>query len=770
MPLRITRSKVSGLDPLQVAISTTALARDLLGGLQFPPAVAAASVVLLILETIQNIQTNKVGCIALARRAAQILADIDDQMRGRWDSAPQCLVQNLQKFEGTLKHIYGFMKRLADSKWRDRLLRKNSIEDALVEYTGLLDEAAQSFQLATLIDLHYTVGTLSRKNIENTVGPSSCTEAPPPYKNHEIRDVHVQEHLVAELTATAIVEVPELTQSLTELTLSSQRGEAITEIATDGQSRFRRYHQSEIVLRGRSCLKEGWWAGGMEVQVQGQPALIKRYEDPKANASRQWLRDVKMLQNLYHPNLPQMLGFSDDENPTPFILLSNVKTKTPEVMVREMLRTDSLATCMELMFRTVISPSVISRLPSAAHFTEGHHQDTALYIQRQLNLTDNQVQDFFEVFIDFPQTLTIAKALQVAGFRVDSHKTLVVGLPPPREGKWYSARNYGLAHTLLSACLRMLPNQGTNSYDGCEEEVTVEMQQKINHLVTLARSLLPSGSERPELPSKLQKLIEDSDVDAPCLTLRQIRDLTFHTGTHEHSWHERNVPPCKFSVGDLGYVPKGKDWNSFVRLENIVQRDAGALKVSHRAHGEHWCWENVPIQRQPLQAFETPMNISAWPVAVPPYKQIDVVVVHEAFTLCVKDAWQYLLENGKTIAEDAGMKPEDVVLVTHAGTHQDFYVKDFRPPPFRVNQSGKLTDPRFAPNPLHRPHSQGFQNPSGFGFPGRPPFDQLSMPSIVYLFTALSPSHEPHWSSSPMCAMPGGEHPLLDRHFTYRIG
>lgn len=53
MPLRFIRSKVSGVDPLQVAISTTALARDLLLTLQFPPAIAAVSVVLLILETVQ---------------------------------------------------------------------------------------------------------------------------------------------------------------------------------------------------------------------------------------------------------------------------------------------------------------------------------------------------------------------------------------------------------------------------------------------------------------------------------------------------------------------------------------------------------------------------------------------------------------------------------------------------------------------------------------------------------------------------------------------
>lgn len=136
------------------------------------------------------------------------------------------------------------------------------------------------------------------------------------------------------------------------------------------------------------------------------------------------------------------------------------------------------------------------------------------------------------------------------------------------------------------------------------------MQKKINHLVTLARSLLPSDSQQPLLPSKLQELIEDKDWNAPSLTLRQVRDLTFHAGSHEHSWYERHVPACKFSVGDLGYIPRGKDWNSFVHLRNVIENDPRALKLSFKANAHHWCWEDVPLERQPLQAFELPMNVS----------------------------------------------------------------------------------------------------------------------------------------------------------------
>ncbi|KIJ18169.1 hypothetical protein PAXINDRAFT_154070 [Paxillus involutus ATCC 200175] len=669
MPLRFVRSKISGVtpvDPLQAAITTTAFARDLVSTLQFPPATAAISVLLLIFETIQSIQTNRAGCDRLARRAAQILVDIDNQMRGRWDSAPELLIRNLQKFEGTLRLVYEFMRKLADSKWSDRFLRKNSIEDSLCEYTRLMEEAAQSFQLTTLIDLHYTVSTLARKMDTSTGDQTSsetCVEVPPPYKKKRSQDQCIQEPGGSQscVTFDAAVIVSDFTTLPMDTHAPSQAEEPMTEIATCGvqdslddhylpeelssltlgdDHGFRRYHQSEVMLRGRSRLKDGWWGGAMEVQVQGQPALIKKYDDPKDHAYRQWLRDVKMLQNLYHPNLPQLLGLSDDNAQTPFILLSNGEW------------------------------------------------DTAMYVQRQLNLTESQVQDFFEA----------------SRYRVDSQKTLVVGLPPPREGQWCTGRNYGLAHTLLDACLHMLPNKGriTYSYDKGDGEVTEDMQKKINHLVTLARALLPSGSESPELPPKLQELIEDNDFDTPCLTLRQVRDLTFQAGGHDHSWYERHVPADKFSVGDIGYIPPGAGWDSFVRLRNVFEDDIGVFKTSMKSKGEHWCWENVPIRRQPLQAFEMPMNIAGWPVAVPPHKQIDVVIVHEALVSVVKDAWQYLLQNGKKLAGEAGIEPEDLIL--------------------------------------------------------------------VYLFTSLSPSHEPYWSSSPMCALPGADRLPLDRHFTYKIG
>jgi len=137
------------------------------------------------------------------------------------------------------------------------------------------------------------------------------------------------------------------------------------------------------------------------------------------------------------------------------------------------------------------------------------------------------------------------------------------------------------------------------------------MRKKINHLVTLARALLPSGRQSPVLPTQLEAMIEETEYETPSLTLRQIRNLTWNVeGAHGHTWYERNVPADKFSVGDIGYIPVGGDFGSFVPLSNIIQDGRAALSLSRRSHGEHWCWEHVPIHRQPLQAYELPEGVA----------------------------------------------------------------------------------------------------------------------------------------------------------------
>lgn len=176
----------------------------------------------------------------------------------------------------------------------------------------------------------------------------------------------------------------------------------------------------------------------------------------------------------------------------------------------------------------------------------------------------------------------------------------------------------------------MLPNNGrvTDAYDRGNEfgmrtnninefiahtiTVTEEMQKKINHIVTLARALLPSDRQPPVLPTHLEALIEETEFGTAPLTLRQIRELSWDAeGGHNHAWYERNVPADKFSVGDIGYIPVGKDFSSFVLLHNVIKYGTVALSLSQRSHGEHWCWKHVPVRRQPLQAYELPEAVAA---------------------------------------------------------------------------------------------------------------------------------------------------------------
>lgn len=49
-----------------------------------------------------------------------------------------------------LQTIHEHLEREAEHKWRSRLMRKSTIEAALVDYNMMLDDAARSFQVSAL--------------------------------------------------------------------------------------------------------------------------------------------------------------------------------------------------------------------------------------------------------------------------------------------------------------------------------------------------------------------------------------------------------------------------------------------------------------------------------------------------------------------------------------------------------------------------------------------------------------------------------------------
>ncbi|KAI0264555.1 hypothetical protein BGY98DRAFT_1040209, partial [Russula aff. rugulosa BPL654] len=57
--------------------------------LQFPPTMAATTVLLSVLQIIADVKTNQQDCVQLAQRAARLLMDLGRRMEGKWEDAPQ---------------------------------------------------------------------------------------------------------------------------------------------------------------------------------------------------------------------------------------------------------------------------------------------------------------------------------------------------------------------------------------------------------------------------------------------------------------------------------------------------------------------------------------------------------------------------------------------------------------------------------------------------------------------------------------------------------
>ncbi|KAH9948499.1 hypothetical protein B0H21DRAFT_237381 [Amylocystis lapponica] len=726
MPLKYIRARVPRVtvdDALNIAVISASTTQQLANLSQFPAVSTAASILLAIFQTIQNVQTNKNDCYRLARRCLALLVDIQEQIDGRREDTPESLTNALSKLEGyvdvaiepaqtiivffrTLQSIHEYMKSEAENKWHNRLMRKSSIETALRDYNAAPDDAARSFQIATLINIHYAVDDRT---------------------NRHITDV---EDLTSRPVRSSFGETPEMsiasTKTSEEFTIvqrSDQSCPVFTEPRYDGEPEqhlldhhgFRRYHQSELVLKGRSRIKEGWWAGASE-------SLVKRYEGIRRDALKNWLRDVKILQNVFRPNLPQMIGYSHEENPTPFILLANARL--PQALVLGIIKDGSLASCATLLIRLCKATL-----------------DAALYLQRQLNLTDSKIQDYVEY----------------ASFRIDGEETLVMGLPPPEIDRIQSCRNFGLAHSVKKVYLQLLPNRGhaKQPNDPADTTVDTESQQKMNHLALLVQALLPSSADTAAVSSYLNALLGD-DIDDEHLeeglrqlTLRQIRIAVLTANNHRQTWRQSTVTPYKYTVGDLGYIPRGRDFRSFTVLCNILQEDVASLSVTQNVDGNQWSWGRGPVKRQTLQPSSFPNGVSGWTIIVPAGTKQNLQIVHESLVVSPDRAWRYLLDHGKHVADSYGLDPQDLILVTTAGVDMRLYVHDLRPMhhhPMSTAHIPSLRTPMFAPQ-HGKPHvSPAISLAAHHAYHNSFPPE---LPAAFYLFTAMEKNYEPYWSETP---------------------
>ncbi|KAH9856382.1 hypothetical protein C2E23DRAFT_882451 [Lenzites betulinus] len=749
MPLRVVKKiRKSTLDnALSVLVLTSSVTKEIADVMQFPPAQAAAGILLLVFETIQKIQSNQEGCYRLAQRCLAMLVDIRDHMSGHWDSAPPSLLKALSRFEETLESIHKFMQQEAEQKWGSRLIRKNTIESAMKQYHVALDDAARTFQMATLINIHLAVGDSSRQKSEEASAPRPTPQAqtgetreptlpPYPVEQQVVMITDVEEICTSPVprseTADTFITI-DSTSSIS--TIESGEYELISTSETEEDFRitehhgFNQYHQSQFRMKGKSRIKSGWWAGSVEGEVDGRKALMLPYDEDRSVAMKRWMRDVRMLQNLYHPSLPQMVGYSNGETPTPFILLANVQTRLPQAMLLDAIKSSSLAACTHLLLR--------------------FYQDTldaALYLQRQRNLSESKLQDYVEH----------------ADFRIDAEQTVVMGLPPSEVDNIQSWRNFGLAHSIRSIYLEILPNRGhaREPLDASDKSTTAERQRKVNHLAMLARALLPGSDNLEVVKTRLQNVLraaeaDDEEAEASELTLKHIRKAAFAAGAHQQAWFRNTAPPNKFEVGDLGYMPKGaSDWADFVVCCNVMKEGLAKFETSGKATGSQRSWVNRISDKQTLLPFELPGGINGWAVVVPPEMEYDIYIVHETEMTQVNRAWNYVLDAGGALAKQYGVDPEELILITRVGVEQRFKVRDLRRIQYWPASTGMHHMQRF---PHHQQHGfHGGYNPYGLQQPNAAPripiFHQDLAPKVFYLFTSSDKGFQSHFSERPMPA------------------
>lgn len=136
------------------------------------------------------------------------------------------------------------------------------------------------------------------------------------------------------------------------------------------------------------------------------------------------------------------------------------------------------------------------------------------------------------------------------------------------------------------------------------------MQTKVNHLGVLVKALLPDSRNFAAVTEQLDSLLgeeeEDEDEDGG-LTLPLIRMQAIKQNAHDLTWDNNFVPAYMYTVGDIGYIPGGEDFNSFVVLKNVIKDNLVLLDTVQEIHGTHHPHTmGRMFARQELQSFPAP--------------------------------------------------------------------------------------------------------------------------------------------------------------------
>ncbi|KAL5498101.1 hypothetical protein ACEPAH_2231 [Sanghuangporus vaninii] len=728
---KVVKTRINATDALVAATSIASIVAHISDMLQFIPARAAASVILVILKTVQEIDNNKVAVYKLARRSAKILVDLKVRMIGRWETAPKALIENIRDYEKVLVCIRDFMQELTKVGRFSRLLRKGSIEAALSDFHELLDEAERTFQITSLVEIHYTVGVLAEHSgakIDNTVEKGfneSQFKATQPGADFSSPDTC---SLQCDVTSNPITDGKNVRESS-----PPAYGEKESEDSGDDMEKirlyeelkelerfgFKQYHQSDLRLLCdvNSSSSDSFWKHTTVADACGCRVLVKRYNTGSEGGSdslKRWLHDIKILKNLYHPNLPQLTGYSDEKSPSPFIILAQARLQDPNAYLLNALRRMSVSECAIWAMKIYRDVS-----------------ETALYVQRQLSFDDRETQVF------------IAEASYALDMECGK---VVVGIPLPPERNSYRGFSYPLSESLLGTTLKL---------DALPPPLgIVDLQDKLAHIRALATVLLPTIDQKPELSNVSKTLLEDADFDfgSSALPLSRIRRQALNAGIHEFAWHAA-IHSCRntFAVGDIGFIScehrrvsitDPSRFDHFVKVGNLidelaVQMDGmeskEGLSIVREVTGSYGRWVDGFHKSEEAWPFPTPGNIEGWSVSLFPGAEEEVHVRHTARLASINEAWCILLEQVRNRAISLGIEPHELILVTKTVFGQIYKVHDWYP--------AKPTLP-VHPTSFARGHSH-------FNHGYYHHHNQPQLPRMLYLFTSCRPEFEPFVAEKP---------------------
>ncbi|KZV65276.1 hypothetical protein PENSPDRAFT_655938 [Peniophora sp. CONT] len=696
-----SKRRTTGHTGLDMAVQITSMSATISQLVPIPALSIATSTILAIIDIVAEVKANKAECTRLAWRSSRMLIELARHMEGKWATAPPALASNIREFEQTLSVIHEFMSSASDASWLKRLMGKSTIEDNILDMNLRLDAAAQSFQIASLIEIHHALGGLAilRSTTEPIPGqekmPLPDPAAPTSFTVvQRMEDDHIP--LSQEPTDEHFRQDVEVADFLGD----------IADISKDKHG-FNIYHQAEVRIGRAHRRGVGWFSETADAQVNGQRLTVKRYGSSKQDM-HQWVRDVKILRQLFHANIPQLVGYSDGQASVPFVLLSNGPTKDVGSYAQSLLKNESLAKCAVSfldVYRDILS--------------------AATHVQQQLTLTDDALQDFVEG----------------ATYTVDSNNNVLMGLAPPKDG-WHTFRSYNLCESLVDRALKYLKNLSDLEQSKAAGSIArTASVGRTRQLLALLKALLPSPADAPQLPAELEDMLEDGEPE-----LADLRQLALASGRHGHTWCER-CPTGTAALGDYGVlIDHEKGFESFQTLGNVFADESDAILESIKeVDGEllRWGASVGPPDREQAKPYLLPGELEEWPIVLMPQGRATVFTRRQERLMCVNDAWNYFLKHAPTLADRHGVPTYSLLLITRTLSINDFQVFDRSPPP--------LPRPGM-PNAMvhhHVPHAAHFGSRTAPGF-GSPFGSPMAAPNLVYLFTSGRQDIVPYLTDDPM--------------------